>query len=135
MIVRERSWLPLPKIRKEHKAGLLVSPKEVSFVVMGQSLHYTKDCSFYSRLSFYVFFSAFCQPFCLTYQFGSASGMRVEHKPQTRVLKSSMSDKAIPDQGPQVSVTHSPVLIPGPGDEAQEPVFQSVKPANESFST
>ena len=46
-----------------------------------------------------------------------------------------MSDKAIPDSGPQVSLTGSPVLIPGPGDGPQEPIFQPVQPAEESFST
>ena len=62
------------------------------------------------------------------------SDMVVESKPQPRVHKSSMSDKAIPDSGPQVSLTGSPVLIPGPGDDPQEPIFQPVQPAEESFS-
>ena len=37
-----------------------------------------------------------------------------------------MSAKAVSDSGPQLSHTGSPVLIPGPGDESQEPFFQPV---------
>ena len=63
------------------------------------------------------------------------SDMGVESKPQPRVHKSSMSDKAMPDSDPQVSLTGSPVFIPGPGDDPQEPIFQPVQPAEESFAT
>ena len=63
------------------------------------------------------------------------SGMGVDPTPQLRVHKSSVSDKAVPDSGPQVSLTGSPVLIPGPGDDPQEPIFQLVQTSEESFST
>ena len=63
------------------------------------------------------------------------SDMGVKSKPQLLVHKSSVSDKAVPDSGPQVSLTGSPVLIPGPGDDPQEPIFQPVQPSQESFST
>ena len=63
------------------------------------------------------------------------SGIGVDPKPQLRVHKSSVSDKAVPDSGPQVSLTGSPVLIPGLGDDPQEPIFQPVQTSEESFST
>ena len=63
------------------------------------------------------------------------SDIGVESKPQPRVHKSSMADKTIPDQGPQVSLTGSPVLIPGSGDDPQEPVFQPVQSSVEPFAT
>ena len=63
------------------------------------------------------------------------SDIGVESKPQPRVHKSSMADKTIPDQGPQVSLTGSPVLIPASGDDPQEPVFQPVQSSVEPFAT
>ena len=63
------------------------------------------------------------------------SDIGVDSKPQPRVHKSSMADKTIPDQGPQVSLTGSPVLIPGYGDDLQEPVFQPVQSSVEPFAT
>ena len=48
-----------------------------------------------------------------------------QSKPIKKAPKSSKSDKAKPDFGPQTTASASPVLdILGSGDEIQEPVFQ-----------
>ena len=47
-----------------------------------------------------------------------------ESKPIKKAHKSSKSDKAKRDFGPQATASSGPVLdIPGPGDDIQEPVF------------
>ena len=62
------------------------------------------------------------------------SNIGVDSRSQPRVHKTSMAHKTIPE-GPQVSLTGSPVLIPGSGDDPQEPVFQPVQSSVEPFAT
>ena len=194
-IQREKLATPSYKIRKERKAGVLVSPKEVtvlgsldteeqafdtsaqvsaqpsvsaspassqpqSFVTAKQfeamnnsSLLVSRLCcqgetslqhqglqflrsllnSLVSAQPFINPSARHTDPVVLPADKGSDIG--VDSKPQPRVHKSSMADKTIPDQGPQVSLTSSPVLIPGSGDDPQEPFFQPVQSSVEPFAT
>ena len=92
---KERLATPSYKIRKEKKAGLLVSPKDVTVI----SALDVDDQS-------------------IVHKGG-------ESKPIKKVPKSSKSDKAKPDFGTQTTASAGPVLdIPSSGDEIQELVFQ-----------
>ena len=62
------------------------------------------------------------------------SGTTFDYHAPVVVNKRIMSAKAFPDPGPRISHAGAPVLIPGSGDESQEPIFQPVQP-EESMPT